>query len=397
MSYKTTSNILLTFLAFLLAFFIISSCDDDIAAPSPVTDVIPVVMDENATDTFCVDDVYDLNGLDSAVIISDGGLEVVVDDNSLCVTITNDYDGSIIDTVCVAHCEGPLCDTTYIVVASCEICSGEDHDCNDYFPTPSSGDVSDQWDAPNDEDVFTGLVVTPSDPGGGIWTVTVSTGDPVIPYLYIGDLGQGGAITSGTAIGTSNEQQRKCSFLGYPNISYSVIARSGYNAPSSEYPWDYNVSWSFQSRVDCYEPNDFMEDAKAVPTNEDLEAYALGGLIDNYLSTGADQTYDWYKFELDATTPNLRIDLTQSPQDARLTMTLLYANGVVAPMSFNIVDPGGVNQTGRTFYMENTRELEPGTYYLQQHHDYSRAVVNHDTPIPDNWNTKYKFRISPSE
>lgn len=75
-------------------------------------------------------------------------------------------------------------------------------------------------------------------------------------------------------------------------------------------------------------------------------------------------------------------------------MVLFEADNTTAPMDFVETTAGGTNNTGRLFYLVNERDLEPGTYYLQVHHDFATRVVNQDTPIPDHWNTTYRFIVT---
>ncbi|MCP4091432.1 MAG: T9SS type B sorting domain-containing protein [Gammaproteobacteria bacterium] len=88
--------------------------------PAPVTDTIIVEIPEDSTDIVCVTEVFDGNpDLAGGVsICDDSGLDVFLDDDGLCVDITNDVDGNENDTICVIHCDNNICDTTIIIITS---------------------------------------------------------------------------------------------------------------------------------------------------------------------------------------------------------------------------------------------------------------------------------------
>lgn len=265
------------------------------------------------------------------------------------------------------------------------------NECIDYMPTQVSGNITDDWSVVNETDTFSGLLATPPDPGGGFWQVSVSTGAPATPAVNVfGSDPNAGGVTAGAA--SVDEQSATASFLAYPNQSYTVETTERTNAPTQDYPWDYNLSYSFQSRVDCYEPNDVRQDARWIPSGEPIEAFALAGYGNNNAVVN-DAKSDWYRVNVSG--PDLRVELLRSPSDIRMTMTLFYSGEAVpAPMDFIVTEPGGINQTGRLFYLQNIRALEPGTYFLHVIHDFATRNVAQDTPIPDHWNTKYQLIVS---
>lgn len=263
-------------------------------------------------------------------------------------------------------------------------------ECTSYTPTQVSDAFADNWSEVNETDTFSGLLATPSDPGGGFWQVTLSTGSPATPSVNVfGSDTEAGGVTAGAA--SVDGQTASASFLAYPDQAYTVTTTERTNAPTNEYPWDYNLSYSFQSRVDCYEPNDVIGDAKWIPKEETIEAFAIAGFGDNNAVVNAAKS-DWYRFAISG--PDLKIELERSPSDIRMTMTLFKPGNVVAPMDFIVTSPGGDNQTGRLFYLENVRALEPGTYYLQIIHDFAKRNIDHNDAIPDHWNTQYQFIVT---
>lgn len=264
-------------------------------------------------------------------------------------------------------------------------------ECRDYFPTQSNGSLTDDWSVVNEQDTFPGLLATPSDPGGGFWQVSISTGAPVEPKIDVfgSDPDAGGVTAQAVAV---DSQSANASFLAYPDQSYTVRTADWVSAPTNQYPWDYSVSYSFQSRVDCYEPNDVLEEAKWISKDQSVEAFAIAG----YGSTNGvvnSAKLDWYRFNVSG--PNLRVELEESPSDIRLSMTV-FKSGAAVPtsMEFVVTDPGGTNNVGRLFYLQNNRTIESWTYFLRVIHDFATSDVSMETPIPDHWNTKYRFVVS---
>ena len=374
-------------------FLLFHSCDENAVTPEPQTDIVSIVIPEGATGTVCLDEVYDLNDFDNASVCGSGGLAVGLVPASLCVEIENtEMDGEA-DTICVRHCDGLVCDTTIIIVLPCDPCTGELHECFPYMPNDESNSATGAWAVPNEQDDFLNLLVTPSDPGGGYWEVSLATAAPAIPWLIIdNDISSGGAISSGSAAGSSNEQVRKASFLGYPGESYSLQVDPFFEGIIDQYPWEYNINYNFTSKEDCYEPNDVLADAKAIPKDFEIEAFAIGGYRDYFVTAGAEQTFDWYKITVD-TPSKVRVQLTQSPSDIRIDLRLFASETTAVSISTNVTS-GGQFDNGRLIYIESNAELEAGTYYIEVHpSNATRSIVN-DEPKPDHWDTMYKLRAT---
>lgn len=268
----------------------------------------------------------------------------------------------------------------------------EPHECVEYMPSQVPGGLVSTWDEPGDVDIFPAELTTPPDDlGGGIFTVSLSTEGPAIPALSItADGDESGVILGGSSAQTNNEQLWTGSFLGYPGVSYSLRAISF--VEGDEYPWGYSISWSFEGRMDCYEPNDVMADAKAIPKDLEIEAFAHGGHIKNFVATGADQTYDWYKFSIFEPS-KVRVAIVESPSDIRMGLRI-FESGAVNLGINTVATDGSLSEPGVLFYVETMNILEPGTYFVETHHDMARPSVNKGEEIPDYWSTPYKLEVT---
>lgn len=256
-------------------------------------------------------------------------------------------------------------------------------ECRTYMPTQVNGSLNAEWSVINEKDTYAGLLQTPSDPGGGFWEVSVSTGGPIGPQLNVfGSDPNAGGVTA-QAGGTREEQSANVAFTAYPGMAYTVTASDFNSANSNDYPYDYSLSYSFQSRVDCYEPNDVREAAKWIPKNEAIEAYAIAGHGTGNVVVNEAKA-DWYRFNVSG--PNLMIEMQRVPLDIRMNMTL-FKSGAAVPTT------AGGGPIGGLFALEVT-DVEPGTYYLRLLRDFATDDVSMDTPIPDHWNTKYQFIVT---
>jgi len=94
-----------------------------------------------------------------------------------------------------------------------------------------------------------------------------------------------------------------------PGRQYQLTLRAA-SAIGITFPQGYTASWSFTSRVDCYEPNDTLATAKAIPMENPIQASFIAGFRDsNSLLVTSEPTLDFYRFELHAPTA-VRITLS---------------------------------------------------------------------------------------
>lgn len=376
----------------LAALIFLPSCDEDEPGPdvpAVTRDTTATLVLQGQTAVFCLgDEIFDLENVVSSSVCYNSGIGAVVSATEACVTITNDVDEFAPDTLCVVHCNELTCDTTVIIVVACPECFNDPHECFPYGPTELSDSKPYKWEVPNQEDFI--FLTTPGDPGGGYWMLEVSTDAPGNPRISIDpDPDAPGAIIT-TSGETDNLHKVKGQFQAYPDMSYSVRMESFLEPPA--YPWPFNVSYTFFSRVDCYEPNNTLSTAKYIPRDETITAYAVAGHIDYFVASNAEHTNDWYKFRLEQDR-KIRVRLTSSPSDIRMYIKLFNAAGeqLVTPET---ITSGGVTDNGTLFWIETPSEVPTGTYYIQVYqHNAERKVVN-DEPVPDHWDTPYTLMVT---
>ncbi|NGX84788.1 hypothetical protein [Aequorivita sp. KMM 9714] len=269
------------------------------------------------------------------------------------------------------------------------------NDCSPYQVGDYTAIKNGTWLEVNDEHNYPGLLSAVSDAGGGYYTVSLTNDSGIVPWMTIRSSDDPyGSISSGSAIGSQTPTERKTSFLVHPGVSYDVDAiYSSYI--NVNHAVNYTIEYTFTGRMDCWEPNDFIEDAKAIPKNESIEAYAITGYKFNYNDSGSPQTHDYYKVQV-FEPAKLQMELLQVPTSIKLRVNMLKSDGVVLGVQYDVIS-GDVNGDGGKFYTTTNQVLQPGIYILKVEIAGSRKTVinqwNNET-IPDHWDTPYKFKVT---
>lgn len=271
----------------------------------------------------------------------------------------------------------------------------ESHDCIPYDPATFDGAFEDNWSEINEVDAFSIMSVPGDDYGGGLVNVAVTTNSPVSPCL---NLFAGSQVSTGLATGSNGSNTRTYRFIGHPGSSFSGETTDCDNAPSNQYPWDYTISYAYSGIMDCYEPNDIYQDAKAIPKNENISAYGVAGLIDGGTGIYEPQTYDWYKVTL-AESKKIRATLNSCPNDIHMHFRFFKINnGNISNISVSTQEISGENHApGSTYYIQSNNVLEPGTYLLEAHRLRGMEtpdIVADGEANPEHWSTPYTFRVT---
>lgn len=262
----------------------------------------------------------------------------------------------------------------------------EQHDCSQYEADGFSDGRTENWDEFNEFDLYPALLATPSEPGGGYFTFEIGT--QLVPGVSIySPLGSSGTIFTGSSAGTSDPNTNRMAFLAHPEIAYDVRVNPAHG--SAAFPLEYTMSWSYTPTEDCYEPNNTFQQAKFIPKNETLEAYGISGYVTNYVSSGDENTYDWYKFTT-TTESRLRFTLESCASDLTVWCKILNSDG-------SFVNGPPTTISGNTFYVESNGYVPAGTYYVQLELAGDVAVDLNTRSIPEFWTTPYEFRVEAIE
>jgi|GEM_PF-2018453 len=267
-------------------------------------------------------------------------------------------------------------------------------DCSQYIPSSPSGSQPDTWDEVNETDMHTGLLPGVGDVGGGIYTVTLSNDSGIVPGLKVASVNDtAGAISSGTAVGTSNETERKVSFLAYPGVAYNIEAHYSSYIVSPNPVVNYDINWSFSGKMDCYEPNDIISESKRIPKNQIIEAYALTGYINNSVIANEAQNNDYYKVQLE-TAKKLKVELLQVPSSVNLSVKILRMDESQVGTSYEEIS-GVVSEDGAIYNTTTDSVLPAGNYIVRIYIGGTRTtVINDEEATPEHWNMPYKFKVT---
>ncbi len=272
------------------------------------------------------------------------------------------------------------------------------HDCVPYDPTVAGAVIDSTWVTPTEIDDY--QIVVPADLGGGYVVARITSTAPAEPGMSIMHPATTGQITQyGTNSNGPSPFQLEVVFEVYGGETYDVELREDTQAPLKDHPLDYQFSWSFVSRVDCYEHNDGspgawpdpIATARQIPLNQELSAYSLAGYLWWSLPQSAPHYFDWYEINIGVPT-TLWFGTTQVPSDQRIRVRLFNDAG------FTMFD-GSATGLGETVVV-GPASVDPGTYYLDFHpedHGPTTATLSEGGTIPDHFNTKYHFVVTTQE
>ncbi|MBZ0113216.1 MAG: hypothetical protein K8J08_12185 [Thermoanaerobaculia bacterium] len=272
------------------------------------------------------------------------------------------------------------------------------HDCTPY-PGTAAGEVVDStWSVPLEQDDYQFTI--PSDPGGGYVVMTVDTVAPSQPRMRIvPPSGQGVVMQVGTSFPGPSPYALEVAFEVDADATYDIEVIEDVSASLEDHPVAYQWSWTFFSKIDCYEENDGDPfdwpvptfTSKTVPFDEVLEAFSIAGFLDFGIPANAPHGLDWHDFTLFAPT-ELWLATVSVPTDQSLQMKLHDSDGNV------VLDPA-VPPVG-TAGVFGPIVLQPDTYYafINPHvRGDTEVTLSEGDTIPDHFDRPYQFIISTVE
>jgi len=194
------------------------------------------------------------------------------------------------------------------------------HECVKYEPTPAGEAIGGDWDAPGLEFGKVHPISIPDDPGGGYVTVKLQAEDGIRAGMVVEvSSGAPGSIFSGATSAATHDSPTgiEVVFEVAPNRTYKVVFYAASATTAVGFPQRFDAEWSYAGRVDCYEPNDTFESAKAIPLGKPIEATFISGYRDaNTIEATSEPTLDFYAFELRKPSA-VRITLSDVPETVR--------------------------------------------------------------------------------
>lgn len=303
--------------------------------------------------------------------------------------------GATYDPVEPSQSAAIVADTTTDVTVEYDL-----HECVMYEPTPTiPADISGQWEVPDEAGQVVKVITVPDDAGGGYVTVRLRSTPTMRPQLFASVLpaASGGINLSGqTATDPAINPDPtlvEAVFEVAPSRSYQLILR-GLNAAgvSATLPQNFTASWSFISRVDCYEPNDTLETATAIPLEHPIQASFIAGFRDsNSIVSASEPTLDVYRFELHAPSA-VRITLSDVADEVRPRLIVYDEDG--SAVGSSALAPAA----GEDAVYESAGALPSGWYRVRIDTDMgagrrSSLISNTDTGIPPHFLQDYTLVV----
>jgi len=257
-----------------------------------------------------------------------------------------------------------------------------------YEPDPRFASIAGAWPAQFTEQLET-FTVPAAQRGGGIIDASLtSSNSEVRPRLFacVDATCDGGSIVGHTNTDGSTARVR---FQAAPGQQYRFIIDQFGNAPAEQYPVAYTLTVDYSDRLDCWEANNQVQQARLISRDESVFAYMLEGYRDNFLTTGTYQ--DWYRFDL-RQEAFVEFDFPQ-PAGQHLMRVAVFDS---PDGTGSVLVEDQQETAGQPFTAITTRARDPGTYYIQ-----IRLVLSDDGnvsgfgPAPEHWSEEYEMIVRP--
>ena len=270
-------------------------------------------------------------------------------------------------------------------------------DCVLYEPTEAGEVINGTWQQAFERDNYRFTV--PADPGGGYVIARINTNAPSRPHMrIIPPSGQGVVAQVAPSFPGSSPQTLEVAFEVDAGTTFAVEIFEDAVSSAGAFPVPYRWSWTFVSRVDCYEPNDGLPSnwpdpiatSKTVPLDQVQEAYSLAGHLTFGIRAFEAHNVDWYDFTL-AVPTEIWLATLEVPTDQSIRIRLFDGGG---GLLHDRVPP--IGETG----VIGPILLQPGTYYLDLHphvRGEGNVTLSEGGVLPDHFERPYQFIISTSD
>lgn len=252
------------------------------------------------------------------------------------------------------------------------------HECEPYRPADVSGERNGSF---TEIDEFETWPIVIDDPGGGLVTVTLQASGGTTVSVLIKDVVA--EVNSHIGHLTDENGNAKIVFRAHGNKTYNLSA-TAFVTPNDVATW--TAKWSYEPLVDCYEHNDTRADARAIPVNTPISAYAHTGILEEDGVLVGPSVVDWYRFTIhEPATVSLA---SVMPDESALFFDLLGDDDIVAlATASHVAAPNSVES--------EAVELAAGTYYVRLGYFVSDSVgVSGDDVVPALWREPYTLTVN---
>lgn len=241
-------------------------------------------------------------------------------------------------------------------------------ECEPYGASPQFITIGGEWTEP-EQLQFESFTVPAGQRGGGIIDATLTSGlvAEIQPRLFACVSPENcegeGTIAGHTGNLQDSPDPARIRFQAAPGQLYRFKIEQFGNASPEEYPVDYTLTIDYGDRLDCWEPNNRIEQSRLMQQQQSVIGYMIEGYVDNSLTTGA--YADWYRFTL-REEEFINIDIPQPAGNHRMSIAVFENRDGTGSVLLEGDDVGGRQPVrGQPFSVNSTRARTPGVYFIR--------------------------------
>ena len=260
-----------------------------------------------------------------------------------------------------------------------------DDECVTYVPDVVQGQVSGAF---TETAVERRLPFGADDLGGGLFRIVITADGPIDTVVRRRGAPAGEDHPSGhliTDFGTSATHTIVFRAQGFDR--YELVA-SPFVSVAAGAQLTYDVRWTYEPVVDCYEQNDTQAQARRIPLGRAITAFGHAGAIAGESVLIGASLVDYYRVVL-AEPRTVRL-VVRKPNDVALSFELLDATGAAQAA----VDPVGA---GNTDLVSEEVALAAGTWFVRVTPFVSQfsLVSGQTVEVPAEWTQPYTLTVQP--
>lgn len=261
-----------------------------------------------------------------------------------------------------------------------------DDECVRYVPDAVQGQLSDTFTQTRTE---RRVPFGADDLGGGLFRLVITANGPLDSVVRRRGAPAGEEHGSGqliTDFGTTSTHTIVFRAQGFER--YELVLNPFVTLAASDVI-TYQVSWTYEPVVDCYERNDTLAEARRIPLGRPITAFSHAGVIAGDSGIVGPSLADFYKVVLSAPT-TVRL-MARKPGDVALSVDLIDAAGVVQ----TAIDPVGAPNTE---LRSDQVALGAGTWFVRVTPFVSQwSLISSPTVVvPADWNQPYTLSVEPN-
>lgn len=220
---------------------------------------------------------------------------------------------------------------------------------------------------------------TPDDLEGGVITIEV-TGDQ-----FFSDIRVAGADGYFEQLNGGGMPSARTRFVAAPAVTYEITIDEA-SVTATDESQEVTVSWSLETVVDCYEPDDSAAEATPLALGDTAKPFLFAGHTDNDWPT-YEAHHDWFVIELESA-GDLTLELvppvasSEEESSVATAVQLRDANDTILLDSYTLADP-----------IVEVVAVPAGTYFVRIE-PFSSPPFAASVGVGANWYTPYELTVT---